>query len=236
MAPKSNLGKLAALFSAALVLLCIGAGYIAFALIGTSNRSTKTPPPAPIQFRNPKDLAVGKLLVASQSLNDPNFARTVILLVHIDDTDVVGLILNRQTNLPLSRVLKDLPGTKDRSDRAYLGGPVQVPSVMALVQSQKTVKGADHIFDNVYLISTRTLLEKTLKAQPDPQVFHAYLGYAGWTSNQLRKEMELGAWFILPADTETVFNPNPGSSWPQMIERTVRRIAVNTPPSAASRH
>ena len=34
----------------------------------------------PIQFKNPKDLGIGKLLVASRGLGDPHFAGTVILL------------------------------------------------------------------------------------------------------------------------------------------------------------
>ena len=244
MAPKPNLGKPGALFSAVLVLICIGAGYVVFATTNGPGRShwanavrTKSEiPPAvfvPVQFRDPKDLAVGKLLVASRNLDDPNFARTVILLVHSDDQEVVGLILNRRTNLPLSRVLEGVPGTKDRSDPAYLGGPVEVPSVMALLQSPNKVQGADRIFNEVYLISTKTLLQKTIAARPDPEVFHVYLGYAGWTNNQLRKEVELGAWFILPADTNSVFNLDPGSLWPQMIQRTVQKIAENAPASAA---
>ena len=49
----------------------------------------------PVQSRNPKDLGPGKLLVASRELGDPNFAETVILLVHYDTDSVVGLMLNR---------------------------------------------------------------------------------------------------------------------------------------------
>ena len=59
----------------------------------------------PIQFRDPKNLGAGKLLVASRGLGDPNFAKTVILLVHYDEKGVVGLVLNRRTDVPLSRVL-----------------------------------------------------------------------------------------------------------------------------------
>ena len=255
MAPKSNLGKLGALFSAVLVLICMCAGYAVFEAAGTLNRYTKElngdepgrshsanavrtkseMPPAvfvPIRSRDAEDLSVGKLLVASPSLADPSFAKTVILLVRIDDQGIVGLILNRRTNLALSRVLEGIPGAKDRSDPVYLGGPVEVPAVMALLQSPDKVAGADHVFSGVYLISTKTLLEKTLAARPDPQVFHVYLGYAGWTTGQLRKEVELGAWFIFPADTGAVFNSDPGSLWPQMIQKTVQKIAGNVPASA----
>src|SRR5260370_33659907 len=58
-----------------------------------------------------KELATGKLLGARRSLQDPNFAETVILLVeHSDDEGTVGLILNRQSKIPLSRLSKDLAG------------------------------------------------------------------------------------------------------------------------------
>jgi putative transcriptional regulator len=185
-------------------------------------------PPAvfvPAQSNDAKHLGVGKLLVASRDLADPNFAKTVILLVHSDDQGTVGLILNRRTDLALSRVLEGPPGTKDRSDPAYLGGPVEVPAVTALLQSPTKVEGADHIFGGVYLIYTKTIFEQTLAARPAPQVFHVYLGYAGWTNDQLRKEVELGAWFIFPADTDAVFNSDPGSLWPQMIRKTEQKLA-----------
>lgn len=69
----------------------------------------------PVQSKNSKDVGAGKLLVASRALGDPNFAETVILLVHSDADGVVGLILNRRTDVPLSRVLDQFEGAKDRS-------------------------------------------------------------------------------------------------------------------------
>jgi putative transcriptional regulator len=192
-------------------------------------------PPAvfvPVQSKDAKDLGVGKLLVASPDLGDPNFAKTVILLVHCDDKGVVGLILNRRTDVALSRVLEGVQGTKDRSDPAYLGGPVDAPAVFALLQSPAKVEGADHIFGGVYLISTKTLFEQTIAARPDPQVFHVYLGDAGWTNDQLRKEVELGVWFIFPADASAVFNSDPDSLWPQMIRKTELKFAGSEPASA----
>ena len=188
----------------------------------------------PAQFNDARDLGPGRLLVASRDLHDPNFAKTVVLLVHYDDQGVVGLILNRRTDVALSRVLEGLPGAKDRSDPAYLGGPVEVPSMFALLQSPSKVEGAERVFSGVYMISTKTLFEQTLAARPDPKVFHVYLGYAGWTNDQLRKEVELGAWFIFPADTGAVFNSDPGSLWPQMIRKTELKYAGSEPAGADS--
>jgi putative transcriptional regulator len=186
----------------------------------------------PVQSKNAKDLGAGKLLVASRGLADPHFAKTVVLLVHYDADGVAGLILNRRTDVPLSRVLEGLKTAKHLSDPVYLGGPVETPAVFALLQSPAKVEGAQHIFGAVYLISTKTLFEQTISARPDPKGFHVYLGDAGWTNDQLRKEVELGAWFIFPADAGTVFNSDPDSLWSQMIQKTELKLAGSGPADA----
>ena len=190
------------------------------------------------QFNSAKGLAAGKLLVASRDLADPNFVETVVLLVRYDAQGVVGLVLNRRTNVPLSRLFKGLKAAEDRSDPVYLGGPVETPAVFSLFQSSAKIDGAERIFEGVYLISSKTLFEQTISTKPDPGVFHVYLGYAGWNRAQLRKEVELGAWFILPADTSAIFNSDPDSLWPQMIRKTELKFVWSMPatePGTASR-
>lgn len=182
----------------------------------------------PLQFKNPKDLGIGKLLVASRSLRDPNFAGSVILLIHYDENGVVGLFLNRRTNVPLSQVL-DLKAAKDRSDPVYIGGPLEPSAAFALFQSSAKIEKAENLFGRVYLISDKGLFEKTISARPDPNVFHVYLGYAGWTEDQLRSEVQLGAWFVFPPDTAAVFNSDPDSLWLQMIQKTELRLAKTEP-------
>ena len=183
----------------------------------------------PVQSKKAKDLGVAKLLVASRDLGDPNFVETVVLLVHYDDEGVVGLILNRRSNVPLSRVFDGLKAAQGRSDPVYLGGPVETAAAFALLQSPSKVEGAQHIFGEVYLISTKALFEQTMSARSDPGVFHTYLGYAGWSNEQLRREVELGAWFIFPADARTVFNADPDSLWSQFIRKTELKLAESGP-------
>jgi putative AlgH/UPF0301 family transcriptional regulator len=190
-----------------------------------ANESSPTNIFLPVQFKDPKDLGLGKLLVASRDLADPIFAKTVILLVHYDAEGVVGLVVNRRTNLPLSRVFDRLKEAKDRKDPVYLGGPVEIPAVFALLRSNNKLEGTERIFGEVYLISTNPVFEKAISSRPDPGLFHVYLGYAGWTSDQLRKEVELGVWFIFPADTRAVFGTDPDSLWRKMIEKTEFRMA-----------
>jgi putative AlgH/UPF0301 family transcriptional regulator len=87
------------------------------------------------QSRRPGDLGVGKLLVVPRQSPDPNFAESVVLLVHYAEDGTVGLMINRQTPLPVSCVLRDLKGSSDSSQPVYVGGPVQMGAVQALLQS-----------------------------------------------------------------------------------------------------
>ena len=186
----------------------------------------------PVQSKNSTSLGAGKLLVASRNLGDPHFAKTVILLARYDAQGVLGLILNRRTDVPLSRVLASPKAAKDRSDPVYIGGPLEMPAVFALFQSPTRLEGAEQVFDSVYLIAAKPLFEQTISARPDPGVFHVYLGYSGWTQDQLRKEVGLGAWFIFPAVASTVFNANPDSLWLEMIRKTELQLARSEPVNA----
>ena len=206
--------------------------------LAASFRVESQVPPAdflPVQSQNAKSLGVGKLLVASRNLGDPLFAKTVILLVRYDAQGVLGLFLNRRTAIPLSRALESMKAAKNRSDPVYLGGPVETPAVFGLFQSAAKIEGAEHIFDGVYLITSKPLFEQTLTARPDAGVFHVYLGYAGWTQEQLKKEVELGAWFIFPAEASTVFKADPDSLWREMIRKTELQLARNRPGDADPR-
>lgn len=200
-----------------------------FAILAVTAPSAPPPRFLPVQSRNVQDLAVGKLLVASRGLGDPHFAETVVLLVQYDAQGAVGLILNRRTNVPLSRVLKELKAAKDRSDPVYLGGPVELSTVSALLKSPSRIEGAEPLFGSLYRISEKKLFEKTISTRPDPAVFRAYLGYAGWTNEQLQREVALGAWFIFPANARAVFDSDPDSLWPQMIRKTELKLARNEP-------
>jgi putative transcriptional regulator len=185
-------------------------------------------------FCQTDDLAVGRLLVASRDLSDPNFAKTVILLVHFnEDQGAVGLVVNKRTDVPISRVFHDLKEAGGRNDPVYIGGPVELNSVLALLKSASKPEGAEKVFGDVYLIGNKDLLTRTLASRAEATVFHTYIGYAGWGAGQLEHEVELGAWHIVPADVGTVFHSDPDSLWPRLIRKTETQIArgvTYTPP------
>jgi putative transcriptional regulator len=137
----------------------------------------------------------------------------------------MGVIINRQTKVPLARVLKELKEAVGRSDPVYAGGPVAMSDIQGLLRSRTKPDDAYHVFSNVYLVSTRKLLEKTLHEGTESSEFRLYLGYAGWAERQLEHEVELGMWFVFPGDAEIVFDPKPELVWSRLIQRTEVQLA-----------
>src|SRR5262245_30650641 len=88
-----------------------------------------------------RDLAAGKFLIAKRDLTDPNFAETVVLLIRYDEKGAMGLIVNRPTKVPLSKVFADIPAAKGRKDPVYLGGPVGLEGALGLLRASKQPEG-----------------------------------------------------------------------------------------------
>ena len=177
------------------------------------------------QSRRSEDLGVGKLLVAPRDAADPSFAESVILLVDYGEDGAVGLMINRQTKMPLSRVLPELKGSSKYTGPAYLGGPVTIGAVMALLESRTEPHPKKHVFGNVYLLSTKPELEAALAVSKGAGDLRVYLGYCGWGSGQLERELKRGDWFIFDASEELAFDASPSTLWSRMIARTEVRTA-----------
>jgi putative transcriptional regulator len=171
------------------------------------------------------DLGIGKLLVAKRDARESTFAETVILVVRYTQGGTVGLMLNRRTEVPVSRALDPLKGASGRSDPVFAGGPVELPNVLALLRTNIMPEGAEHVTGKVYLVPTGTLLEKTLAKRPDPADFRVYLGYCGWSPGQLENETSHGFWRVLNGSADIVFDSEPETLWSRLIERAEQRIA-----------
>ncbi len=171
------------------------------------------------------ELGIGKLLVARRDAPDRNFAETVILVVRYTHGGTVGLMLNRRTEVPVSRALEPLKGASGRSDPVFAGGPVELPNVLALLRANAMPEGAEHVTGKVYLVPTGALLEKTLAKRPDPEDFRVYLGYCGWAPGQLENETSQGFWRVLNGGADIVFDSEPETLWSRLIDRAEQRIA-----------
>jgi len=173
----------------------------------------------------------GRLLAATPHLGDPNFRRTVVLIVEDDaDEGTLGVVLNRPTEIPLDQVLEAWTGLATGPQVVFRGGPISPNSALALALAH----GADEpvgwrSLDGSPMMARMGLVD--LGAPPELLAggissMRVFAGYSGWGAGQLRDEIEEGAWYVLPGDPADPFAPEPERLWEKVLRRQGGELAL----------
>jgi len=161
----------------------------------------------------------GRLLVATELIEGDIFTKTVVLLLDYGDTGAAGFVVNRPTELTAAEVFDEDSALSDYKGTIYWGGPVEMVSIRALMNTDTPPEGAEKIIDSVYLVP----LHDDLSDAPGLRVF---IGYAGWSPGQLDRELAHGSWHLMPASSEHVFAKDPSQLWEQLAPRIEYRAAI----------
>jgi putative transcriptional regulator len=175
--------------------------------------------PEPGGFDSEKGLAKGRFLVAARRLKDPNFHKTVILLIRYGADGASGLVINRPLKVKISAVMPEIKELEQRKENLYLGGPVEPNKVLLLLKSAKTPEDSMPVFGDVYISSSRKELRRMITKTDKDERFRIYAGYAGWAPKQLESECYRGDWHVLSADAGTLFDKKPSEVWQELIQR-----------------
>jgi putative transcriptional regulator len=166
----------------------------------------------------------GKLLVASPSLIDPNFWRTVVLIVaHSEDDGAVGTILNRPLDVAATEFVEPWGPFLAVPAAVYSGGPVQRAVAIGLAYRPDTppADGWEPVLDGIGFIDVGRDPEDV----PDVEQARVFSGYAGWTQGQLEMEVGIGSWFVVAAAYDDAFGPEPEDLWRTVLRRQRDRLA-----------
>lgn len=173
----------------------------------------------------------GRLLVATPLLGDPNFRRTVVLVVeHEPEEGTLGVVLNRPTQVSLGQVLEPWTELATGPPVVFTGGPVAPTSALALARARG--KGEPLGWRPIEAgpeMSRIGLVD--LDAPPevlaaDITSLRVFAGYAGWGSGQLQAEIEEGAWYVLPGEPADLFMADPGQLWSSVLRRQGGDLAL----------
>jgi putative transcriptional regulator len=164
----------------------------------------------------------GEFLISNIDLADPNFYRSVILMITHDDTGAFGLVVNRPSRFTLGEVVEGIDADPAAAIPIYVGGPVQREALFVLhgdgpwypspVHSEQPVEGV------VFEAATPAMMEylssewSALPGEDRPAV-RVYAGYSGWAPGQLEGELKSDAWVVVQATRSIVFHPNPQGAW-----------------------
>ena len=169
-------------------------------------------------------LQKGSLLVASPSLKDPHFRETVVLICNYEAGGVLGVIINRPTELSLSEVFPDIAGVKDLSDTLFEGGPVQQNVLIMLFRSKTGSDNTKAVIDGVYWGGDRKKLASMVPGSDPQERFRVFAGYAGWSQRQLETEMAGGFWTMMPADISKIFDSDPATLWEELVHQSANPL------------
>lgn len=166
------------------------------------------------------DVAAGRLLVATPELLDPHFRHSVVYLLDVGDDGALGVIVNRPSTTPVGEPLRQWAGLAKDPAVLFHGGPVSQDSALAVAAiggpvDGDRVMGWRRVSETVGVVDLDTPVELLGPALAEVRVF---VGYAGWSADQLQAEVEEGSWYVLPSCPSDPFDRRPSQ-----LRRTVLR-------------
>ena len=158
-------------------------------------------------------------VVATPSLRDPNFARTVVLLVEHGESGSLGFVVNRPSALSFGQVLESLGFERGHAHGempVLAGGPVSLQSGWLIFDprnvDEEDLEDALIVNEGLAVSASRKLLERIARTAVPPRCILA-LGYAGWSEGQLDAEFGSGAWMPADFDPGVLFEVEPDARW-----------------------
>lgn len=182
--------------------------------------------PAPASGRA-QALEPGLLLYAAPGLPDPNFAKTVILLVEHGPKGSLGVVLNQPTDRDVGSVLDLKDSQLDMDLPVFWGGPVQPAAVLVLLRAARPALRTRTVIPGVQVTGDLEQLKAALADPISRLRVRVFSGYAGWDAGQLAAEVRRGSWVIDRADVGTIFTPEPSRLWERVYEIVSRLRAEN---------
>jgi putative transcriptional regulator len=189
----------------------------------------------------PVDLSPGTILIADPFLNDPNFERSVLLLLHADAKEGhMGLVLNKETGegiLPHHDAVVDFLATRARDDVKVAkqgaakglplwrsGGPVDTKEWFILKLCSDP---HDHVFSEINFMQlgegdeegVEDLLRYNAIAETkDQDLLLFFAGYAGWTAGQLEMEIENKSWIQYSGGFDWINHIHQADLWTVLLK------------------
>jgi putative transcriptional regulator len=167
----------------------------------------------------------GRLLVAAPSLHDPNFFRSVVLVLEHGEEGAVGVVLNRPSETAVGDTLPDWNRLASAPDVVFVGGPVS-PGAAIGVARVGTTDDADGWAPLFGHLGTVDLGRDPINLPVDVQNLRVFAGYAGWSEGQLDGELDSGGWFVVDAAPDDVFTSEPDRLWVSVLRRQGGRLAM----------
>ncbi len=163
------------------------------------------------------------LLVAAPPLDDPNFARSLVLLIAHSEEGALGIVINHAVAVgTVGDLLEQLKLGDRESHREpiHVGGPVhqEMGWIVYRPAGADALDGESRLSEEVAVSPSRDVLA-AIGRDDGPQRFDLYVGCAGWGPGQLEEEVRQGAWLPVALDAGIVFDVPTEERWQAAFTR-----------------
>ena len=171
-----------------------------------------------------KRVKTGTILLAEPFMLDPNFKRSAVLLVDHGEDGSVGFVLNRESDTRINDLVREFP---DFDAPVYIGGPVGRDSVHYLHRKGDLLEGSDEVAKGVFWGGDYERLKFLVRHQMiEPRDIRFFVGYSGWSENQLDEELELGSWVTARMDANYLFKTDADKVWSRAMDNKGNAFSV----------
>ena len=160
----------------------------------------------------------GQFLIAAGSLADPNFSRSVVLLLRHDAEGALGVVVNRPMDIAVRAACEQVLGFEcDLDGPLHHGGPCEAV-MMALYPVELDDDDDDDVVPGLRFTTDKDQIEQLLRDPPETAagVVKVIVGYSGWSAGQLEGEMETGSWLLVPATAARALGAA-GPLWARLV-------------------
>ncbi len=139
-----------------------------------------------------------------------------------EDSQTVGVIINRPTPITLTELMPGEPAAANYRETVYFGGPVLGRALIAVFRSDAPPPAPAFPVRRGLYVSMHPDNLRMLLAEPGRQ-YRLYAGFAGWAPSQLEAEIQRDDWHVLPADADIVFRKDMDGVWEELLRRALAR-------------
>jgi len=162
------------------------------------------------------------ILVAKPALRDRLYRGTILIARPLRNGQHVGFIVNRPTPVKLGTLFPDHGPSQKVVEPIYLGGPVSVEVLFALVQRKDSPgRRAMQLTPDLYLVVDRDLVDHIIESEADHARFYA--GVVLWARGELDAEIARGFWYVDDADVSLVLRKSTDGMWEELVKRLEQR-------------
>lgn len=158
-------------------------------------------------------LQPGTLLLSDPFLQDPNFARSVVLLCEHNEEGAVGFVVSKLSSWKMEDLLPE--EFAERPFPVYEGGPVQPETIHFIHRIPHLIEDGVEILPGLFWgenfeVLTQGIHDKIIL----PNDVRIFSGYSGWSEGQLEEEIKEKSWISRPATMDLVFKEPIEQIWP----------------------